>query len=310
MVMLLIVGIFMTVFLLLMAMFTTRGTTDVRKEKRVRQFKLRDGLKSGNDRLKALLIRKKKPTKKKNHLAQKLSVAGVPMKVEEFIAFQWILGFIIGGILYLVTNQLLMIVIGFLLGYKLLGLWLSNKEKKRIKQFNEGLPNMLTSMIGSLRAGFSFVQSLQLVAEESYSPIKEEVALVLKAMQYGTSLEDALLDWKERMPSEDLELLVEAILIQRQVGGNLAYLLNKIVETTRERTKLENQIKTLTAQGRLSGIIIGILPVALGLIIYVINPAYMTTLFTNPIGLMMVGVALVSGVIGFILVQKITTIEV
>ncbi|MGJ9384754.1 type II secretion system F family protein [Salipaludibacillus sp. CF4.18] len=267
-------------------------------------------LRGGNDLLKKLLIRKKKASKKKESLENQLSVAGIPMKPEEFTAFQWFASIIIGGVLHLLLGNWLFFVIGAAFGLILPKIWLKGKQKKRIKQFNDALPGMITSIIGSLRAGFSFPQSLQMIAEESYSPIKEEVQLVLKSMQYGTNVEDALVEWKNRMPSEDLDLLVEAILIQRQVGGNLAYLLGKIVDTTRERTKIQDQIKTLTAQGRLSGIIISLLPVVLGFIIYLMNPAYITTLFIHPIGQVMLGIALIGGIIGFVLIKKITTIEV
>ncbi|WP_010647756.1 type II secretion system F family protein [Oceanobacillus massiliensis] len=232
------------------------------------------------------------------------------MRPEEFIAFQWLGALFAGGIFQLFSGNILVSVIGALIGFQFSSLWLKSKEKKRVKEFNMGLPGMITSMIGSLRAGFSLPQSLQMVAEESYSPIKEEAELVLKKMRYGTSLEDALMEWKDRIPSEDLELMVEAIIIQRQVGGNLAFLLNKIVETIRERSKIQNQIKTLTAQGRLSGMIISLLPLALGFIIYIMNPAYIGALFTNAIGIVMLIAGAIGGVIGFILIRKITTIEV
>ncbi|RLL47154.1 type II secretion system protein [Oceanobacillus piezotolerans] len=232
------------------------------------------------------------------------------MKPEEFIAFRWLSALFTGGLFHLINGNLIILIVGFLIGYQLPALWLTTKEKKRIKEFNNGLPGMITSMVGSLRAGFSLPQSLQMVADESYSPIKEEVELVLKKMRYGTSLEDALLEWKERIPSEDLELMVEAIVIQRQVGGNLAFLLDKIVETIRGRAKIQNQIKTLTAQGRLSGIIISLLPAVLGLIIYFMNPSYIGMLFTNPIGIGMLVAGVVGGIIGFIFIRKITTIEV
>ncbi|WP_088007110.1 type II secretion system F family protein [Indiicoccus explosivorum] len=303
-------GVFSCCFLLLLFISSLKGADGPEKAEKD-PVTLKALAKSANDMLKGLLVRKKKkPSKKRDGLEQRLNAAGLPMKAEEFIAFQGIAVLIGGGLLYVVTHQLPLFLIGGLIGYSLPGLMLKNKQQKRIKQFNEGLPAMISSLTGSLRAGFSFLQGLQMVAEEAHSPVKEEVEYVLKTMQYGTSLEDALIDWKNRMPSGDLDLLVEAILIQRQVGGNLAYLLDKILETTRERIRMENQIKTLTAQGKMSGMVIGLLPVGVGGLIYVINPAYISVLFTDPIGRMLLMGAGVSAAIGFFFIRKITTIEV
>ncbi|MFC4402426.1 type II secretion system F family protein [Gracilibacillus xinjiangensis] len=300
-------SLFVTVFITLIVVFPLRKLSNGDKETNPSLLQL---LKSGNSKLKSLLMTKKIPKKKNSKLATRISIAGLPIKPEELIAFQWMSALIAAGTFYLLSNQVILAMVGMIIGYVIPNIWLKQKEQKRIKQFNEELPNMLTSIISSLRAGFSFVQALQLVAEEANSPIKEEVETLLKSMQYGTSLEDAMLEWKNRIPSNDLGLLIEAILIQRQVGGNLAYLLGKIVETTRERKKLQNQVKSLTAQGKLSGIVISALPVVLGLIIYVINPEYIMTLFNHPIGQILLGAALVGGIIGFLLVRKITTIEV
>ncbi|WP_245799295.1 type II secretion system F family protein [Virgibacillus siamensis] len=306
---LLFVSMFLTVFLLLSGISMLRKSKDDQYwEKSPRSFS--EVLKDANQQLKNLLIRKKKPGKKRNTLQEQLSIAGVLMKPEEFAIFRWMFAVITAGLLHLITGNFVLMLLGFASGFVLPMLWLKRKQKKRIKAFNDGLPGMITSIIGSLRAGFGFLQSLQIVAQESYSPIKDEVELVLKSLQYGTSMDDALLEWKRRMPSAELGLLVDAIIIQRQSGGNLAYLLDKIVKTNRARTKIESQIKTLTAQGKLSGLIISLLPVVLGLLIFIINPEYIMTLFTNPIGMLMLVAAGIGFIIGFIFVHKITTIEV
>jgi tight adherence protein B len=215
-----------------------------------------------------------------------------------------------GGILYLLTGLRYFFIIGTLPGYLFPKWYLRKKEKERIDRFNEGLTDMITTIIGSLRAGFSFPQALKTVVEEAGQPIKDEMESVLKEMQYGSSIEDSLNNLKERMPSEDLDLMIQAIVIQRQVGGNLATVLEKIVETIRDRTKIHRQIRTLTAQGRLSGIVVGLLPVILGLLIYFIQPDYIATLFHHPIGIILIAAGVVSGTIGFLLIKKITTIEV
>ncbi|MGC5325421.1 type II secretion system F family protein [Brevibacillus sp. SYSU BS000544] len=250
-------------------------------------------------------------TKDKNQkIETMLRRAGVPIKPEEYVLFQWISTALVGGILFVVSGNIVVLLIGAGLGFMMPKWYMKKKERERIQQFNESLADMITTIVGSLRAGFSFPQALKTVVEEASSPIKEEMETVLKEMQYGSSIEDSLHDLKERMPSEDLELMIQAILIQRQVGGNLATVLDKIVETIRDRTKIQRQIVTLTAQGKLSGIVIGLLPLILGFVIYLIEPDYIGTLFLHPVGIAMMGGGLISGIIGFVLIRKITTIEV
>lgn len=256
-------------------------------------------------------IRDKMLTKKKGvRLEQELARAGLPLKPEEFLLFRWIIFALCGGIFYLITSSILFMFVGFVLGFILPKWWLKKKQKDRIKAFNHGLPDMISTMVGSLRAGFSFAQSLKTVVAEAESPIKDEIDIVLKEMQYGRNIEDALNQLKERMPSEDLELMIQSILIQRQVGGNLATVLETIVHTVRERNRIQGQVMTLTAQGRLSGIVIGCLPLAVGIMIYMIEPDYMGSFFSHPAGIMMISAGAVSGIIGFILIRKLTTIEV
>jgi tight adherence protein B len=256
-------------------------------------------------------IRDEVLSKEKNKkLSVMLEQAGVPLKPEEYVLFQWILTALLGMILLLITGSFLLLVIGAIAGFYAPRLWIKRKKKKRINQFNDGLPDLITTVVGSLRAGFSFPQALMTVVEEAQSPVKEEMERVLKEMQYGSTIEDSLNELKTRMPSEDLDLMIQAIIIQRQVGGNLATVLDKIVETIRDRTKIQRQITTLTAQGKLSGIIIGLLPLILAVLLYMIEPDYIGTLFKNPIGWVMIGAGGISGIIGFILIRKITTIEV
>lgn len=256
-------------------------------------------------------IRNQVLTKEKNNrLEVAISRAGLPLKPEEYVLFQWILTALSGGLFFLLSGNIVFMIVGGVIGFFLPKWFVLKKQKDRLVAFNESLPDMITTIVGSLRAGFSFPQSLKTVVEEANSPIKEEMEIVLREMQYGNSIEDSLYALKERMPSEDLDLMIQAILIQRQVGGNLATVLDKIVETIRDRTKIQRQIVTLTAQGRLSGIVIGLLPVILGFVLYLIEPQYIGTLFTNPIGLLMLGAGTFSSIIGFIFIRKLTSIEV
>ena len=256
-------------------------------------------------------VRERLLTKKKSsRLEQMLRLSGVPLKPEEYVLFQWISTALCAGVFYLLFDLLLLLPVGAIAGFLLPRWWIGRKRRARVKAFNDGLLDMLTTVIGSLRAGFSFSQALKTVVDESDGPIREEAETVMKEMQYGTSMEDALNEWKERMPSEDLDLMIQAILIQRQIGGNLAVILETIVQTIRDRSRIQRQVTTLTAQGRMSGIVIGLLPFALGFMLYLISPEYIGTLFGSTIGICLVVGALVSGVIGFMFIRKITTIEV
>lgn len=294
--------------------------SDKRMEKRLNRFlALNDKKKLGRRKFDLLVqlrlykqaVRERVLTKKRSgRLEKMLSLAGVPLKPEEYVLFQWISTALFAGLFYLVSDEVLLLIFGAIAGFAAPRLWLDRRRKKRIAAFNDGLLDMLTTIIGSLRAGFSFIQALKTVTDESEGPIREEAEIVLKDMQYGVSMEDALGEWKERMPSEDLNLMIQAILIQRQIGGNLAVVLETIVQTIRDRSRIQRQVSTLTAQGRMSGTVVGLLPFALGFILYLIEPAYIGTLFGHPIGIGLVIAGLVSGLFGFMMIRKITTIEV
>lgn len=309
-----------TCFLLFAVVLQTLFLSDRKLDKRINRYlHLNNKRKLGRKRFNLLVqmqlykqtIREKVLTKQKNdRLEQMLGRAGLPMRPEEYILFQWIAVAICGGLLFLVSGNPLLLLLGGIAGYVLPRWFVRKKERERIAKFNDGLQDMITTIIGSLRAGFSFPQALKTVVQESENPIRDEMETVLKEMQYGATMEDALYHLKERMPSKDLDLMVQSILIQRQIGGNLAYILETIVQTIRDRNKIQRQIKTLTAQGKMSGMVIGLLPVALAFLLYLIEPSYIGILFRNPIGLIMLSGGVVSGIIGFVLIRKMTTIEV
>jgi tight adherence protein B len=201
------------------------------------------------------------------------------------------------------------VLIGVAAGYLLPMLTLRIKAARRVRQFNDQLADALVLVSNSLRTGYSFLQAIELVSREMAPPIGVEFARLLKEMSLGVTTEEALANLGERVASDDLELVITAVLIQRQVGGNLAEVLDNIAGTIRERIKLKGEVRTLTAQGRISGLIIGALPFALAALLYVINPQYMMALFTHPLGIAMVVYALVSMAIGMMAVWKIVNIE-
>ncbi|MFS1511946.1 type II secretion system F family protein [Chengkuizengella sp. SCS-71B] len=294
--------------------------SDKKMEKRMKFFLNVNDEKALDKRTFNLLVRMKlfqkhvleRLKKRKNNLnlEQRLISAGISLSAEEFIIFRFILSILSGLILYMVFNIWFMVILGFCLLHIAANFWVKIKHKKRINMFNDSLSDMITTLISSLRAGFSLLQSLQSVVEESESPMKEEIELMIKQMQYGSSLEESLYQLKERMPSEDLDLMIQSILIQRQIGGNLSVILETIEQTIRDRTKIQGQITTLTAQGRLSGWVLGGLPIGVGLVLFLIEPEYFSNLFNHPIGIGLVIAGVISGTVGFLIIKKITTIEV
>jgi tight adherence protein B len=198
-------------------------------------------------------------------------------------------------------------VLGFI--WLLPKLLISSRIKKRVKEFDEQLNEGLVMISNALKAGYSFLQALAVAADETQDPFSKEFKGLLKELSLGIPLEDGLSNLMERMPSEDLKLIVNAILIQKDVGGNLSEILENIGETIRERQRIKNEINTLTAQGRLSGMIIMAMPVVLGLMIYVFSPDYIMELFNTLLGRIMLVVAFISQILGWIFIRKIVNID-
>ena len=187
---------------------------------------------------------------------------------------------------------------------------LHRRRKKRLREFQVQLPSTLNLLSGSMRAGFSFAQGLESVANEATEPTRRELQRVFTESRLGRPIEDALEDSANRMTSVDLMWAVMAIRIQREVGGNLAELLDTVSDTMTQRERIRLEIKALTAEGRFSGIILGIFPVAFAGVLYLIQPDYIGELFHNSIGIMaMIGCAVMT-FFGFLWLKKILAIEV
>jgi tight adherence protein B len=186
---------------------------------------------------------------------------------------------------------------------------LSRRAKKRQKKFLDQLGDTISLMANSLRAGYSLLQTLEMVSREAPDPIGTEFGRVVREVGLGVGNEEAMQNLLRRVPSGDLDLLVTAINIQREVGGNLAQILAIIGETIRERVRIKGEIAVLTAQQQISGYVISALPLLLAGGIFLMNPSYMMGMFVMPWLCMPIG-ALVMMVIGFFVMKKITAIEV
>ncbi|EAQ76929.1 type II secretion system F family protein [Blastopirellula marina] len=184
------------------------------------------------------------------------------------------------------------------------------KRKARLAKFGKQLPDALELISRALRAGHSLGAGFRLVSEESDDPIGREFAKVFEAQNLGVSLEDAITDMTERVPNLDLKFFGTAIILQRQTGGDLAEILDKIGRLVRQRLELFGTIQALTGEGRISGIVLLGLPPALFVALWRLNPGYVMTLFTDPLGNKMLAVAIVMQLIGAWVIQKIIDIKV
>jgi tight adherence protein B len=245
-----------------------------------------------------------------DRLDAELEAAGVSLRSGEFVVASAV-GALVFGVLgaALLGNWLLAIVVALIGGF-LPTLLLRNALKRRADKLREQLPDVLTIMASSLRAGHSFLQSLDTVAKEITQPAAAEFQRVVAEIRLGRPAEDALEALAERVGSPDFKWAVIAVNIQREVGGNLAEILDTVADTLRERAMLRRQIKVLTAEGRLSGWVLGALPFAIALYMYAVNPTYIGQLFDNTLGLIMVIVALLLMAAGILWMRKIVDIDV
>ena len=257
------------------------------------------------------------------NLARELARADLRLKPSEYL-FIW-LGSIVGvPVLMFIFSFFLpalgspiALLIGALIGFMLPRFWLNRRKNGRLNAFNKQLPDTITLIANALRAGSSFLQAIELVVRESRPPISTEFSRVIREVNLGLPFEQALENMVRRVRSDDLELMATAISIQHQVGGNLAEILDSIAYTIRERIRIKGEIRTLTAQQRLSGYVVGFLPIGLAGFLFIAAPGFMDPMFANPpaiAGLPAGVVILIFGgfmmFIGFMLIRRIVDIEV
>jgi len=257
------------------------------------------------------------------NLAREIARADLKLKVSEYLMI-W-LGTTVGvpvlffGLSFFspAFGNPLFLLIGGLIGFMIPRFWLGRRKNGRLGAFNKQLPDTITLIGNALRAGSSFLQAIELVVRESRPPISTEFGRVIREVNLGLPFETALENMVRRVRSDDLELMATAISIQHTVGGNLAEILDSISFTIRERVRIKGEIRTLTAQQRLSGYVVGFLPIALAGFLFLAAPHFMDPMFQNPpevLGLPAGVVILAFGgfmmFIGFMLIRKIVDIEV
>jgi tight adherence protein B len=184
------------------------------------------------------------------------------------------------------------------------------KRAERFGEFEQKLPEALDLMVGALRAGHSLISAMEMVAKEMQDPIAGEFRKCFDEQNFGLDLREAMLNLAHRVPLHDIHIVVTAILIQKDSGGNLAEILDKVAYIIRERFRLKRQIRVHTAQGRLTGLILALLPPILGVLLYIIDPEYMSRLWTNKTGVKLMYTSLAMTITGGLIIRKIVNIRV
>ena len=246
-------------------------------------------------------------------ISQNLARADMKLKVGEYFALIVIAVILIGGLAWLIGGRnIISFLIGAVIGVLAPGFYVSRQKARRLTKFNEQLADMLNLMVNGLRAGYSTLQAMEAISKELPAPISEEFRRVVQEMQIGISMEGALANLLRRIPSDDLDFVVTAINVQREVGGNLSEILETISFTIRERVKIKGDIRVITSQVRMSGTVISLLPIFLAVVLWFLNPKYlMSFLDAGPLCAVIAAVVIVALIsIGFTIMMKIADIEV
>jgi len=257
------------------------------------------------------------------NLLRDLGAADLKLKPSEYLAI-WggvtvgtpVVMFLVGFLVPSLQNPIVL-VLGALIGFMVPRFWLNNRKSSRLRAFNKQLPDTVTLIANALRAGSSFLQAIELVVRESRPPISIEFGRVIREVNLGLPFDLALENMVKRVKSEDFELMATAIAIQHQVGGNLAEILDSIAFTIRERIRIKGEIRTLTAQQRLSGYVVGALPFFLAFFIFLAAPKFFDPMFAKPpeligipAGIWLLGIAVLAMGAGFMFIRRIVDIEV
>ena len=253
--------------------------------------------------------KKRKNPLRLEQIAEELYVAGVALRAEEFITIWILTGAVIPAIAMFLKTPMTICIGLVIVGVAAPISWVTIKKNKRLIVLGTQLSDALTIICNALRVGQSFQAAMKNFADEMEEPISREFMRVYRETQYGMPLETSLGRLVSRTKNPDLELMASAVIIQRQIGGNLAVILQNISDTINQRVQIRGEIHTMTSAGRMSGYIIGALPAFIILLLMFINPGYIDMFFTTPTGRIMMGISVVLEAIGFSIVNKIVNIK-
>ncbi|PWB77959.1 MAG: secretion system protein [Anaerolineales bacterium] len=252
-----------------------------------------------------------------DRVARELARADLKLKVAEYYALVFISTVALAFIAWLIQSHWASVIIGGVIGFFVPRFYVKRQQAVRLQKFNDQLGDMLNLMVNGLRAGYSTMQAMEAVSRELPSPISDEFHRVVQEMQIGITMEKALENLLRRIPSDDLDFVITAINVQREVGGNLSEILDTISFTIRERVRIKGEIRVMTANVRTSGAVLSLIPVGLGLALWFISPEYIGSFFDpNPVlpqplcGIIAVAVIIGMIIAGYFVMMKIADIEV
>ena len=303
-------GIAIFIYLIFVSTAKLMKKTEINTRKRLENiFKEKTII---EEEIEKIRVRKKrfKKVKVSQQFKKDLIVAGISLRPEEFVIFWIALAFVPGMLMTFLGFHMVSTLVVVLICGLIPPLYVNMKRKKKMTLFSKQLGDALVIISNSLKAGFTFEQALVNIAKDLPDPIASEFGQVSRELDLGNSLEESLFSLGKRMQSPDLDLLTTTVVIQKQIGGNLADIIETISETIRDRVIIKNTIKTLTAQGRISGMVVAMIPVAIIAFITVINPEYMMPLFTTTFGYTLLGIGGFLELIGLLFIRKIVNLKI
>jgi tight adherence protein B len=238
-----------------------------------------------------------------------LSRSGLRWSLERFLFFTGVWAIFLGMPAWLITRSPLISLLGLVAGAWIPNLYVKLKARRRIRALEAQLPGAIDHLNRAVRAGHPLSAGLKMLSEEAEEPIASEFRAVFEEQRFGLPFEEALLGLGDRVNLPDVRILITAILVQKEVGGNLAEILEKVADTMRARFTIRRQVRVFTVQGRMSGYILAALPLVVGFFIFLINREYMEVLFVHPLGKALLGFAAVLQAIGFLWIRKIVNVE-
>ncbi len=319
MVTIIIIGGVVLILVLLVGVIVSSNSERVLVEKRLAQYldEAEDlaaaDRKAQNSPLVNWVSKRVEKTSIGDKIARNLSRADMKFKVGEYFLLI-ALSILLGGLVawFLGNMHPISATIGALIGAFAPGVYMKSQQKKRLQKFNDQLSDMLNLMVNGLRAGYSTMQAMEAISKELPPPICDEFRRVIQEMQIGIAMETALDNLLRRIPSEDLDFVITAINVQREVGGNLSEILDNISFTIRERVRIKGEVRVLTSQVRTSGSVLSMIPFFLVLILWFLNPEYLMAVTQGGTVITAAIICVVLGLIftSYFIMMKIADIEV